>query len=76
MLILLFQSDVYNTFHVICVIKIEILLQFGWQHIKDNNTSTNWWEISIFSRQWCGKQILVNRLEPNLMLPKINLPID
>ena len=47
---MLFQSDLYDTFPVINVKVIVIFLNFVY-YIKDNNTSTNWQEITIFSHQ-------------------------
>lgn len=45
---LLFQRYLYDNFHAIYVIKIVIFIQFYWQSNKDNNTSANRREITLF----------------------------
>ena len=47
---LLFQSYLYDTFPVINVKVIVIFFNFV-DYIKDNNKTTNWQEITIFSHQ-------------------------
>ena len=52
---LLFQSDLFNTFQIIYMIKIVFLLKFCWQPIKGFNKPTNLCKITIFSCQWLEK---------------------